>query len=293
MRRPLEERTSLADVESLLIRTPDGGEIPLREAASIRRGRSYTQIQRLDGRRRVNVTAETAFGTNANRVQQQAQRELVPQILGEFPSLRIEPGGQAKRQAETMSALGLGFLLALLGMFALLSIAFKSYAQPVIIVTAIPFGLVGAILGHLALGYDLSLMSMMGLVALSGVVVNDSLVLVSAVNDFRRDGGLTTLDAVMKGGTRRFRPILLTSLTTFLGLTPMILETSVGARFLIPMAISLGFGVLFATFITLLLVPSLYMIIEDLQRLLRKAIATVRHGWTGEPPPADVPMHGE
>ena len=299
VRRPLSERQSMADIERMLIRTPDGGEIPLNEAAQIRRGRSYTQIQRLDGRRRVNVTGAVEFGTNANRVQQQAQLELVPRILSEFPGLRIEPGGQAKRQAETMGALGVGFLMALLGMFALLAVAFKSYIQPLIILTAIPFGIFGAILGHLLLGYDLSLMSMMGVVALAGVVVNDSLVLVSAVNDFRRDEGLSILDAVTAGGVRRFRPILLTSLTTFLGLTPMILETSVGARFLIPMAISLGFGVLFATFITLVLVPSLYLIIEDIKAAFTRTVRFVRAGITGrhhhEPPhpETDAPAHPE
>jgi multidrug efflux pump subunit AcrB len=294
VRRPREERTSFADVEQFLVRTPDGGEIPLSEAAHIERGRSYTKIQRLDGRRRVNVTAGVEYGTNANRVQRQAQEELVPQLLREFPNLRIEPGGQAKRQAETMESLALGFGLAILGMFALLAVAFKSYAQPFIIISAIPFGIVGAIFGHLLLGYDLSLMSMMGVVALAGVVVNDSLVLVSAVNDFRRGEGLGVVQAVRAGGVRRFRPILLTSLTTFLGLTPMILETSVGARFLIPMAISLGFGVLFATFITLLLVPCLYLVFEDLRRGLERLVGFFRRGLGGGAgPSADAPLHGE
>ncbi len=290
VRRPLSERGSLADLEQLLVRTPDGGEIPLTEAAEIRRGRSYTAIQRIDGDRRVNVTAETEAGTNANRVVQQANQELVPQVLREFPGLRIEPGGDQARQAETMGALGSGFLLALLAMGALLAIAFKSYVQPLIIGAAIPFGLVGAILGHLALGYDMSLMSMMGFVALAGVAVNDSLVLVSAINDFRRDEGLGPLEAVMAAGSRRFRPILLTSLTTFLGLAPMILETSVGARFLIPMAISLGFGVLFATFITLLVVPALYLILEDIKALILRAIGA---GEPSSPAPADAPIHTE
>lgn len=291
VRRPLEERQSLADIEQLLIRTPDGGEIPLVEAAEITRGRAYTQITRLDGRRRVNVTADVAFGANANRIFQQAQTELVPQVLAEFPQLRIELGGEQKRQAETMSALGMGFAMALFCMYALLAIAFKSYVQPFVIATAIPFGIVGAILGHLALGYNVSMMSFMGVVALSGVVVNDSLVLVSAVNDYRRDEGLSILESVKAGGTRRFRPILLTSLTTFLGLTPMILETSVGARFLIPMAISLGFGVLFATFITLLLVPCLYLFFDDLQRGFGKTVRYVRSGLRGreEPPPEPSP----
>lgn len=294
VRRPRSERVSLADIESFVVQTPDGGEIPLSEAATIERGRSYTEIQRLEGRRRVNVTAGVGFGTNANRVQVQAQAELVPQLLQEFPGLRIEPGGQAKRQAETMQALGLGFLLAILGMFALLAIAFKSYAQPFIIITAIPFGIVGAILGHLMLGFDLSMMSMMGVVALAGVAVNDSLVLVSAVNDFRRDDGLSIGEAVRAGGVRRFRPILLTSLTTFLGLAPMILETSVGAQFLIPMAISLGFGVLFATFITLLLVPALYLIFDDVGRGLGRLVAFFRQGLLGgTPPSSDAPLHGK
>jgi len=289
VRRPEGERQSLADVEQMLIRTPNGGEIPLTEAATITRGRSYTEIQRLDGRRRVNVTASVEFGTNANRVQQQAQRELVPRVLQSYPGLRIEPGGDAARQAETMQALGIGFGMALLAMFALLAVAFKSYSQPFIIAAAIPFGFVGAVGGHLLLGYNMSLMSMMGFIALAGVVVNDSLVLVSAVNDFRRDEGMSMLEAVTAGGTRRFRPILLTSLTTFLGLTPMILETSVGARFLIPMALSLGFGVLTATFITLLLVPALYLIIDDMVKLVQNTARFVRVGVRGRHDDAPAP----
>ncbi|MBX3271806.1 MAG: efflux RND transporter permease subunit [Sandaracinaceae bacterium] len=281
VRRPESERSSIADVERLLVRTPDGGEIPLTEAAHITRGRSYTEIRRLDGRRRANVTASVQFGTNASRVQQQAQAELVPELLHDFPGLRIEPGGDARRQQETMAALGAGFGMAMLAMFALLAVAFRSWLQPFIIGAAIPFGFVGAVLGHVLLGYNMSLMSMMGFVALAGVVVNDSLVLVSAVNDFRRNEGRGVVEAVTAGGTRRFRPILLTSLTTFLGLSPMILETSVGARFLIPMALSLGFGVLFATFITLLLVPALYLIIEDVGRVVRRIVRFVREGIRG------------
>lgn len=296
VRRPRDERESLADIERLLIRTPDGGELPLTEAAEIRRGRSYTTIRRVDGQRRVNVTADVRAGTNANRVVGQANRDLVPRIQRELPGLRIAPGGDQKRQAETMGALGSGFLMALLAMGALLAVAFKSYVQPLIIGAAIPFGLVGAILGHMALGYDLSLMSMMGLVALAGVAVNDSLVLISAVNDFRRDEGMSPLEAVTAAGVRRFRPILLTSLTTFLGLTPMILETSVGARFLIPMAISLGFGVLFATFITLLVVPALYLILEDVKDLVLRLVGASRDEHARAPSSraaADAPLRIE
>lgn len=148
-------------------------------------------------------------------------------------------------------------------MYAMLAIPFKSYVQPVIVMLAIPMGVVGAVFGHFVMGYEMSMISAFGVVALAGVVVNDSLVMIDAINKFR-DGGMTAWEAAKQGGVRRLRPILLTSLTTFFGLAPMILETSVQARFLIPMAISLGFGVLFATAAILLLGPPVYMIIEDL-----------------------------
>ena len=160
-----------------------------------------------------------------------------------------------------------GFLFVLFVIFALLAVSFRSYSQPFMIMTAIPFGIVGAILGHLIMGFDLSILSMFGIVALTGVVINDSLLLIDYVNRSRKQG-LNMHDAVMEAGQRRFRPILLTSLTTFFGLMPMILETSVQAQFLIPMAISLGFGIMFATGITLLLIPSLYLILEDLRSLI-------------------------
>jgi multidrug efflux pump subunit AcrB len=159
-----------------------------------------------------------------------------------------------------------GYLLALFGIFALLAIPFRSYSQPFIIMAAIPFGAVGAIAGHLLMGYNLSMLSIFGMVALSGVVVNDSLLLIDRINQNRKDGS-ELLVSVLEAAQRRFRPILLTSLTTFFGLAPMILETSVQAKFLIPMAISLGFGILFATLVTLLLIPALYLILEDLRRL--------------------------
>jgi multidrug efflux pump subunit AcrB len=152
-------------------------------------------------------------------------------------------------------------------MYALLAIPFRSYIQPVIIMSAIPFGIVGAVMGHFIMGYELSIISMMGIIALSGVVVNDSLVLIDAANTYRAEG-LSPVDAVVKAGRRRMRPILLTSLTTFFGLLPMIWETSPQAKFLIPMAISLGFGVLFATIIVLLLVPALYILVEDLIKVV-------------------------
>jgi multidrug efflux pump subunit AcrB len=174
---------------------------------------------------------------------------------------------------ESMSTLRAGFLLALLAIYFLLAVPFRSYSQPLIVMVAIPFGIIGAVLGHIIMGYDLSVMSMMGIVALAGVVVNDSLVLVDYSNG-RRNEGLSAYDAVCAAGVRRFRPILLTTLTTFGGLAPMIFETSRQARFMIPMALSLGYGILFATAISLILVPCLYMMIEDAHRLFRRQPVT-------------------
>ena len=268
VRRPLEERQSEYDVESLLIRTPQGGEVPLSQAAEIVRGRSYTTITRVDGRRVVNVAADVNEKVvEPGEVSRTALGQLVPKLQADYPGLRARLAGQQQDRAESFGALRQGFLFALLAMFGLMAAAFKSYLQPIIVMAAIPFGMVGALTGHLVLGYDLSLISIMGIVALSGVVVNDSLVLVAAVNDFRKEG-MTLREAVVAGGTRRFRPILLTSLTTFFGLAPMILETSVQARFLVPMAVSLGFGVLFVTFIALILVPNLYIVLEDVRDLV-------------------------
>jgi multidrug efflux pump subunit AcrB len=264
VRYPEAERHSLHSLERMLIRTPQGGEIPLETAATVTTGRSYTMIRRLDGRRIVSVTADVEEGkANATQIVEDATTEVIPALLSRHPGLSFSVAGEQQRQAETMSALRRGFLLALLGMFALMAIPFRSYVQPSIIMAAIPFGMVGALIGHVAMGFSLSLMSLMGIVALSGVVVNDSLVMISTINQGRRYG-LSAFEAVQSSAIRRFRPILLTSLTTFFGLAPMILETSVQARFLIPMAISLGFGVMFATAITLVLVPCLYLVLEDI-----------------------------
>jgi multidrug efflux pump subunit AcrB len=219
----------------------------------------------------VNVTADVREAVaSPNDIVRDVEANVLPDLLADYSGLTYSLAGEQKEQAESMKSLAEGFVMALLAIFALLAVAFRSYVQPVIIMTVIPFGLVGAVIGHLLMGYDLSLMSGMGIVAASGVVVNDSLILIVAINRYRADG-LSVQDAIVAGGGRRFRPILLTSLTTFFGLTPMILETSVQARFLIPMAISLGFGVLFATFITLLLVPALYCIVEDARLFLGRA----------------------
>lgn len=273
VRRPLDERQSEFALESLMLRTPQGGEIPLAEAAEIVRGRAYTSIIRQDGRRLVHVTADLDTKvTTANDVIPSLRAEVLPQIQANYPGLTYSFGGDSRDQAESLGALGVGTFFALIIMFGLMAIPFRSYVQPLIVMSAIPFGVVGAVLGHVLMGYSISLISVMGIVALSGVVVNDSLVLVDAVNQYRR-GGIDLKDAVVTGGVRRFRPILLTTLTTFFGLMPMMLEQSTQARFLIPMAISLGFGILFVTVITLILVPVLYMMVEDARLAVLKVKA--------------------
>ena len=278
VRRPLSERVSMHDVERLIVQTPDGGEMPLGQAAEIGRGRAYTTIRRIDGRRIVSVTADIVEGEgNANVIVRELEENEIPALLADIPGLTYTLGGEQKEQAQSMQSLLFGQIFALFVMYGLLAVVFKSYIQPVIVIFgAVPFGVVGALWGHALMGFGLSMISMMGIVALSGVVVNDSLILIDAINRYRAEG-MNAWDAVIAGGTRRFRPILLTSLTTFFGLSPMIVEPSVQARFLIPMAISLGFGVLFATMVLLVLVPAVYLIVEDIQGLKRF--------WT---PPTDI-----
>lgn len=264
VRLPKQERRSEYDIESMMVMIP-GGQIPLSEAATIERGRAYTSINRRNGRRVMNVTADVDDEVaNANKIVADLQEEQLPALLADFPGLTFDLTGDQKEQAEVMSYLGKGAVLAFLAMFALVAVAFRSYVQPLIIGSILPFGFVGAVAGHIVMGFDLSLMSILGIVALFGIVVNDSLVLIVAVNRFREEG-MTVTEALVAGGQRRFRPIILTSVTTFFGLMPMILETSVQAKFLVPMAISLGFGVLFATGIMLLLVPALYHIVDDIR----------------------------
>ncbi len=265
VRLPQAQRESEHDLEALRVRTPAGGFVPLGAVADIVRNRAPTSILREDGRRIVNVSAELRAEVKSSRgVRENMAETVLPGLQRDFPGLEAQFVGQQRSQQEAFGSLGKNYLVALLVIYALLAIPFRSYVQPLIIMSAIPFGFVGAVLGHLLLGFQLSLISMFGIVALSGVVVNDSLVLIDAVNKKRAEG-VSAFEAATFGGIRRLRPILLTSLTTFFGLAPMIFESSVQARFLIPMAISLGFGVLLATAIILLLVPSLYLVVEDLK----------------------------
>ncbi|MDP6929606.1 MAG: efflux RND transporter permease subunit [Planctomycetota bacterium] len=266
VRYPQNRRNSLSDLENMRIRTPLGDEVPFSSVADARLGRGPSSIKRTDGARTINVTAEADEDVvSANQIVAKVRNELHMKLEADHPGLSITYEGDTREQEETMGSLLVGFVIAMFVIYMLMGIPFQSYLQPLIVMSAIPFGFVGALWGHFFMGFDLSIMSMLGLIALSGVVVNDSIVLVDYVNKKRRSGR-SLMSAVHEAGIRRFRPIVLTSLTTCAGLTPLMLERSVQAKFMIPMAVSLSFGVLFGTFIILVLVPMLYMILEDIKR---------------------------
>ena len=268
IRYPDSERRSIGYIEEMRIRTPDGIEIPFSQVAEVNMEQGYTTIERAQRRRVIKVTADVdETVTNANEVRSALVDEFLPQMNSQFYGLRYTIEGEGKEQKESWSDVVKGFGIALFGIYALLAIPFKSFTQPLIVMTAIPFGIVGAVVGHLLMGFNISILSVFGMVGLAGVVVNDSLVLVYAANRLHREGD-DARTAVTRAGGLRFRAIILTSLTTFAGLTPMLLEKSVQAQFLIPMPVSLGFGVLFSTVITLLLIPCGYMIHKDIQRLV-------------------------
>lgn len=268
VRLPAEARRSLADLHRLPIRTPEGNQVPLARIAEIELGRAATTLQRIDGRRIINVTADTAQDADVNQVMATLEADVLPALRAGWPGLEITPGGRQQEAADNVSALTKASWLTLIALYALLAIPFRSYLQPLLVLAAIPFGIIGAVAGHLIMGFGLSVVSLMGMLALSGVVINDALVLIDYANRRRREG-MAPREAIVAAATRRLRPIMMTTLTTFLGLAPMIFETSRQARFIIPMAISLGFGMLFATFILLLLVPCLYLMLEGLRERLQ------------------------
>ena len=270
---PKEQRNSEYDIEQLLVRTPSGKDVPLMQVATVERGRSYTSIQRRNGRRTVTVTANVEPIDDTTQVKTTLEEDILPQLVKDYPGLSYRWEGRQADLSEGMQSLLMGFVFAMLGIYAMLAIPFKSYFQPIIVMVAIPFGIIGAVIGHMIMGYSLSMMSFMGIVALSGVVVNDSLILIDYANQVRRETGGSAFEAIHQAGVRRFRPIMLTTLTTFGGLAPMIFETSRQARFMIPMAISLGYGILFSTTVTLVLVPCLYMMLNDAARYLKKTMA--------------------
>ena len=258
----------MGDIEKVRVRLPDGSEVPFATVAKIEEGRGYAVINRTDRRRVVTVSSDVDEAVaNANEINADLRSDVLPVLAAEYPGLTFDFEGEQREQQDAMSSMARNFLVAQIAIFAILAIPFKSYSQPLIIMSAIPFGLVGAVLGHLIMGLNLTLLSIMGMIALTGVVVNDSLILIDLMNRLRAEGNSIN-QAIRDAGMRRFRPIMLTTATTFLGLSPMMFETSMQAKFLIPMAVSLGYGIVFATAITLILVPSLYRILEDFKAML-------------------------
>jgi multidrug efflux pump subunit AcrB len=267
VRYPDAERESRGSVETMRIRMPDGTAVPFSQVAAVKTKQGYASIQRAQRRRVIKVMADVDEKVaNASEVRSDLENRFLPQLAYHYPGLRYTMEGEGKEQKESMADIVKGFVMAIFCIYALLAIPFKSFTQPFVVMTAIPFGIIGALLGHLIMGHNLSLLSLFGIVGLAGVVVNDSLVLIDATNRIRSQGVDCSL-AVAQAGQLRFRAIILTSLTTFAGLTPILLERSLQAQFLIPMAISLGFGVLFATGISLLLIPCVYVILDDLHQV--------------------------
>jgi len=274
VRYTADERSRMSDLERVRIRTPEGHEVPLFSVAEVSLSPGFSTITRTDGLRRVSVSADVDSNkANANEIFAELIKNYFPDLKDRYPDVHVALQGEQKKMRESFSSLYVGFPLAVLGIFIIVATMFRSYMQPFVILFTIPFGIIGSIWGHLLMGYDLSIMSIFGMVALTGVVVNDAIVLIERVNENFAEG-LPFFEAIRTGGVRRFRAIFLTSLSTVGGLAPMILETNMQAKFLIPMALSLASGVAFATVLTLVLIPSLLVILNDFRRLFFR----YRHG---------------
>ncbi len=283
VRYPLNERQSIGNLEEMKLRTSDGALIPFTELANVRFAKGYNTITRINRERSVNVRARVDKDrVEPSQIVRQVMSEKLPAILDQYPTVQTKLEGASRDEAEATSSLAVGFILALFAIYALMAIPLRSYSQPLIIMSVIPFGMVGAVVGHWVLGMPISILSLFGIIALAGVVVNDSLVMVDYVNRARANG-VDLREAVAEAGAARFRAIILTSLTTFFGLLPIVLETSMQAKLVIPMAISLAFGILFATVITLLLIPCLYLILNDFKRNMRTMFSW--YGLATPPPP--------
>ena len=260
---PIEERSHIDSLDSMRIRTTGGAQVPIGNVADVTLGHGFATINRIDRMRVVNVMADIDKDTvNMGRLTADLKKQLA-QIGSRYPDVRYSFEGEQREQRESFGSMFYGIIFTLFTIYALLAIPLRSYLQPLVVMMVIPFSIVGAILGHMILGLSLSVMSLMGMIALIGVVVNDSLLLVDWINKHRSEGG-EIKEAVLRAGARRFRPILLTSITTFAGLAPLMLDKSTQAQFLIPMAVSLGFGILYATMLSLILVPAGYIILHDI-----------------------------
>ncbi len=265
-----EERRSAYSFQNMMIKAPNGADVMLSDVVQVNEGRAFTTINRRDGQRVTTVSSDVSPPSDANLVINAITSDILPKLQEKYPALTYSFEGQQAEMRESLGALFTGMFGILFVMYALLAVLFSSYSQPLMVMIAIPFSMVGAVIGHFIMGYSMSIVSMFGIIALAGVVINDSLILIDLANQKRFRDGLDSFSAVVEAARQRFRPIILTTLTTFVGLAPMMFETSRQAKFLIPMAISLGFGIVFATFLTLVLIPSLYVINEDLKALLRR-----------------------
>jgi multidrug efflux pump subunit AcrB len=270
VRYPLSERRSIGSLETMKIRTPEGTEVPFGDVAEAEMGQGFASIRRIDRRRAISITADFNKETGNMTAVNEELRVFMDDLISDYRGVSYFIEGEAKEERQSFGALQWGLVFLVFVIYALLAIPFKSYLQPFIVMSVIPFGLIGAILGHMIMRINLSMMSIFGCLALVGVVVNDSLVMVDFMNRKRAEG-MSLLEAVRLAGVARFRAILLTSLTTFAGLMPLLFEKSTQAQFLIPMAVSLGFGVLFATFVTLLMVPVNSLILDDVTSGVQKA----------------------
>ena len=269
IRYPETERRSLGDLDNIRIRTPNGSEVPFHEVATATLRRGFSVIKRSDRQRALSVMADVdSTKANAEKILADLQADYLPRMLADYESMRYSFEGQHKETQRSVGSLFRGFIIAMLLVYTILAVIFRSYAQPLVVMSVIPFGLIGAVIGHLIMGHVLSLISLFGLVALSGVLVNDSLVLVDFINRSRSQG-MPLFEAVLSGGRQRFRAIILTSVTTVAGLSPILFEKSVQAQFLIPMAISMSFGLMGATALVLVLVPALYLLLYDMQGIWR------------------------
>ncbi len=266
---PENERQAISQMGALTIETPSGKTVPLSHVAWLHPGKSPSEIDRVDRFRTVNIVADVDKGAANMALINAELLSFLAENKRQFPDVQYSLEGEAKEQRESFGSLATGLVFIFFIIYCLLAIPFRSYVQPLIVMSVIPFGLIGAVIGHWILRTDFTIMSVLGLMALVGVVVNDSLVLVDYINQQKRSGK-KVIDAVLIAGTVRFRPVLLTSLTTFIGLVPLLFERSTQAKFLFPMAISLGFGIMFATFITLILVPVNYLMAEKIKAALRR-----------------------
>ncbi|WP_286267251.1 efflux RND transporter permease subunit [Thalassotalea atypica] len=269
LRFPLSERVSVSHLSDMLIITPTGGQVPLSHVATLKPGKSPSTIKRIDRYRTVNITADVDKESTNMTVLTADLKPFMDDLVLKYPSISYTLEGEAKEQAESFGSLYWGLIFVFFIIYCLLAIPFGSYLQPLIVMSVIPFGAIGAVVGHWIMGMDLTIMSMLGLMALIGVVVNDSLVLVDFINK-QRAKGVELMQAVVTAGQARFRPVMLTSMTTFIGLMPLLFEKATQAQFLIPMAVSLSFGIVFATLITLVLVPVNYLLVEDVKSVFKQ-----------------------